>query len=211
LISPERIRLIVITDSGMARPRSLEAVVEAAVGAGAPAIQLREKGRSVGELLPVARRLRERCHAAGALFFVNDRVDLALAAGADGVHLGPDDLPVEAVRRWVPSAFLVGYSTDDPDEARAAALAGADYIGCGTVWRTTSKDDAGEAIGPEGLARVARAVDVPVVGIGGITAKRARLLAGTGAAGAAVIGAVMKAQDPAAAVRELLGALGRGA
>lgn len=204
MIPPERLRLIVVTDAGAARPRPLQEVVEAALAAGAPAVQLREKGRSAGELLDLARSLRDRCRARGALLFVNDRLDLALAAEADGVHLGPDDLPVSAARRWAPEGFLVGYSTDDPGEARAAVADGADYIGCGTVWPTPSKAGAGEPIGPGGLARVARAVRVPVVGIGGITPENVHLLRGSGAAGVAVIGAVMAAADPAEAVRKLL-------
>jgi thiamine-phosphate pyrophosphorylase len=141
---------------------------------------------------------------AGALLFVNDRVDVALAAEADGAHVGPTDLPLAALRRWVPSTFLLGYSTDDPDEARRAEAAGADYLGCGAVYRTRSKDVGDEAIGPTGLHRVARAVGIPVVGIGGITPERASELAATGAAGVAVMGAIMAADDPGGAVRDLL-------
>ncbi|HSH45058.1 MAG TPA: thiamine phosphate synthase, partial [Longimicrobiales bacterium] len=160
--------------------------------------------------------------------FINDRLDVALAADADGVHLGPDDLPVRAAREAVDRArgqqvgtrratpgqhgraarrFLIGYSTDDPDTARQAAADGADYIGCGAVFGTTSKAEVGdERIGPQRLARVAAAVDIPVVGIGGITPANVPEVAATGAAGAAVIGAVMKAPDVEDAVRRLLGA-----
>lgn len=206
--APHRLRLIVITDARLAAPREVEAVVAAALEAGAPAIQLRDKERSAAELYPLALRLRALTRTAGALFFVNDRLDLALATEADGVHLGPDDLPVAAVRRVVPEAFLIGYSTDDPAGAARAVAEGVDYLGTGTVWPTSSKGDAGTAIGPEGVARMAAAVPVPVVGIGGITPKNALLLAGTGAAGVAVIGSVMAAQDPGRAVRELLAAFG---
>lgn len=200
----DRLRLIVLTDRALARPRSIEEVVARALDAGAPAIQLREKEWGAGRTLPLALRLAEQCRAHGALLFVNDRLDLALAAGADGVHLGPDDLPVADVRRVAPPGFLIGYSADDPDRARRAVGDGADYIGCGTVWPTDSKADAGKAIGPEGLARVADAVRVPVVGIGGITPERARRLEDTGAAGVAVMAAVMAAKDPGEAVRALL-------
>jgi thiamine-phosphate diphosphorylase len=132
-------------------------------------------------------------------------MDVALALGADGVHVGPDDLPVADVRRAVPADFLVGTSTDDPERARALATAGADYIGCGTVYATQSKADAGTVIGLEGLQRVIAAVDVPVVGIGGIDAPRsAEVAAYTGAVGVAVIGAVMGADDVERAVRALL-------
>lgn len=200
-----RLRLIVITDEELAGERGVDAVVADALRAGAPSVQLRHKGAGAAGLLDEARRLRALTREAGALLFVNDRFDVALAAGADGVHLGPDDLPVDAVRAAVPPEFLVGYSTDDPAEARDAVAAGADYVGCGTVFATASKADAGEVIGLEGLDRVAAAVDVPVVGIGGITPERARAVAErTRAAGVAVIGAVMGAEDVGSAVRGLL-------
>ena len=202
----DRLRLIVITDRDAAHPRDLTAVVEAALDAGAPAIQLRDKERSARELLPLARELRLRAHAHDALFFVNDRLDVALAAGADGAHLGPDDLPIAAARHIVPEGFLLGYSTDDPEEARHAEADGADYLGCGTIWPTSSKGDAGDAIGPSGLARVAGAVSIPVVGIGGVTRARLPELRDTGAAGVAVIGDIMGVEDPAGAVRAYLSA-----
>jgi thiamine-phosphate pyrophosphorylase len=206
-----RLRLVVITDRSLARPRDLVSVVESALRAGAPCIQLREKRRGVGEIMEEARELRRITRAHGALLIVNDRVDLALGIGADGVHLGPDDLPVAAVRRVAPPGFLIGYSTDDPGVARRAVQDGADYLGCGAVWPTGSKEDAGEAVGPEGVARVARAVSVPVVAIGGVTVERIPLLRDSGAAGVAVIGAVMGAAEPGEAVAALLAGLGRGA
>lgn len=198
------LRLIVITDTALAAPRTVEQVVAAALDGGALAIQLRDKAGSARELLAQARPLRAMTRAAGALFFVNDRVDVALAAEADGAHVGPQDLPVEALRRWLPGDFLLGYSTDDPDEARRAEAAGADYLGCGAVYPTRSKDVGDEAIGPRGLDRVARAVGIPVVGIGGVTPERASTLAATAAAGVAVMGAIMAADDPRGAVTGLL-------
>lgn len=198
------LRLVVITDRDLAAPRTIEDVVDRALAAGARAIQLRDKDAGAAALLPLALRLREATRRAGALLFLNDRFDVALAAGADGVHLGPDDLPVTAVRRVAPPGFLIGHSCDTVPEARAAAAAGADYIGCGAVWATTTKGGVGEAIGLGRLDEVARAVAVPVVGIGGITPERASEVALTAAAGVAVIGAVMAAADPADAVRRLL-------
>jgi thiamine-phosphate diphosphorylase len=152
-------------------------------------------------------------HEAGALFLVNDRLDVALAIGADGVHVGPEDLSVDAVRRAVSGApgarlgasFILGASTDDPERARSLAEAGADYIGCGTVYATTTKADAGPVIGIEGLERVAEAVDVPVVGVGGIDAGRsAEIASRTRASGVAVVGAVMRAKDVGDVVRRLM-------
>ena len=199
------LRLIVITDEKSATPRSVEDVVREALRAGARAIQLRNKTASARQLLEQARELRELTRTWGALFFVNDRFDVALAAGADGVHLGPDDLPVHRVRNAAPPGFLIGTSTDQPPLARELADAGADYIGCGTVFPTSSKKDAGGVIGISGLEDVVRAVDIPVVGIGGVTSERARAIADrSGAAGVAVISSVMAAEDPGEAVRRLL-------
>lgn len=210
-----RLRLIVITDEGLARPRSVVDVVAAALEAGAPAVQLRMKGASAREMFEAGQRLLPVVRGAGALFFVNDRLDVALALGADGVHVGPNDVPVAAVRRAVAAAegvgtydarpFLIGASSDDPAVAAALVADGADYIGCGTVFTTTTKADAGEAIGLAGLQRVVDAVVVPVVGIGGIDAAgSAQIAAETGAAGVAVVGAVMGAADVAEAVRGLM-------
>ncbi|HKJ03378.1 MAG TPA: thiamine phosphate synthase, partial [Longimicrobiales bacterium] len=152
-----------ITDAGLARPRSVLEVVTSALSAGAPAIQLRNKGDAPRQLLELGRALRRATRDTGALLFVNDRLDLALAVEADGVHLGPDDLPVAAVRRVAPPGFLIGRSADDPEVARTAVADGADYIGCGTVYATSTKRDAGEVIGLAGLRRVVEAVEVPVV------------------------------------------------
>jgi thiamine-phosphate pyrophosphorylase len=199
-----RLRLIVITDRDRAEPRSVTDVVAAALAAGAPAVQLRDKRASVRGLYDLGRTLLPLVRKADALFFVNDRVDVALALKADGAHVGPDDLPVSRLRPALPSHFLLGTSTDDPDEARTLVRDGADYIGCGTVYPTASKPDAGEVIGLEGLDRVARAVPVPVVGIGGVTADRASEVATTAACGVAVISAVMAAVDVEAVVQALL-------
>jgi thiamine-phosphate diphosphorylase len=199
-----RLRLMVVTDPMASAPRSLEAVVEEALEAGATSIQLRDKEAPTEELLPLARRLQACCHRHGALFVVNDRVELALAVGADGVHVGQDDLPVREVRRMAPEGFVVGVSAETPELAREAEAGGADYVGCGAVWPTDSKLDAPEAVGPEGVRRVVEAVRIPVVAIGGITPERARELVPTGVAGVAVIRAVLAARDPGAAVREFL-------
>jgi len=180
--------------------------VDSALSAGAPTIQVRSKEAGAAELLALADRLAARIRAAGALLIINDRLDVALAVGADGVHLGPDDLPVSAARQAAPDGFLIGYSTAEPADARRAVAEGASYLGCGAVYGTVNKVDAGDAIGPDGLRRVVAAVDVPVVGIGGITPARVEEVASTGAAGCAVIGAIMESWDPGGTARELLAA-----
>lgn len=198
-------RLIVITDRRLAAPRSISDVVAAALDGGARIVQLRDKDASADDLLRQAEALLALTQPAGALLFVNDRLDVALAAGADGVHLGPDDLPVGAARRAAPPGFLIGFSTDQPAAARRAQRDGAAYVGCGAVFATTTKlDAAGERIGPAGLDQVARAVSIPVVGIGGITPDNVAEIAVTAAAGVAVVGAVMAAPDPRRAVERLL-------
>ena len=197
------LRLIVITDPHLAGERSLPDVIQAALDGGAPAIQLRDKAANAATLLAKASELVPLVRRYGARLFINDRVDVAIAAGADGVHLGPDDLPVAAARRLAPD-LLIGYSTDDPHLARQAERDGADYIGCGAVFGTRTKDVGDEAIGISGLNAVADAVDIPVVAIGGVAPDNIRLVANSRASGAAVVGAVMTAVDPTTAVRALL-------
>jgi thiamine-phosphate pyrophosphorylase len=199
------LRLIVITDKIMAAPRDLFEVVRQSLQAGAPAIQLRDKQASARDLLGQAQVLRDLTHQHRALFFVNDRLDVALAARADGVHLGPDDVPIAAARLVVPDDFLIGVSVDLPDAARAAQRDGANYIGCGAVFGTQSKAEAAnEAIGVEQLRSVVKAVTIPVVGIGGITPENVAAVAETGAAGTAAISAVMRSNNVARTVRSLL-------
>jgi thiamine-phosphate pyrophosphorylase len=206
----DRLRLIVVTDPECGGGRTVPEVVRAALRGGAPAIQLRGKEMAAREMAELARALLAETRAAGALLFVNDRVDVALAVGADGAHVGQDDLPAAAARRIAPPGFLLGVSAETAELAREAERDGADYVGTGPVYPTGSKADAGEAVGVGRVAEVAAAVGIPVVGIGGIDAANAAAVVGAGAAGVAVISAVMRAPDPEAAVRALLRAAGRG-
>ena len=186
-------------------------VVAECLEAGCRAIQLRDKQAPAADLYRQALELLPLVREHDALLFVNDRLDVALAAGADGVHLGPDDIPVEAVRKRVPDTFRIGFSTDDPAVGRAATAAGADYLGVGAVFGTISKaglED--EAIGPERVREVVRAAGVPCVGIGGITPENAAAVAAAGA-GVAVLGAVMQAARPGNVVRDLLQEISRAA
>ncbi len=209
--SPPDLRLIVITDAALAHPRSVPQVVRAALAAGAPAIQLRIKPSSAAELYRLGMEVRTETREAGALLFINDRLDVALALQADGVHLGPSDLPVSAARSAARAAgrpeLLIGASTDDPATARRLVADGADYLGCGAVFGTTSKQEVGdERIGTDRLRDVVQAVPCPVIGIGGITPDNVHQVAATGAAGAAAIGAIMGAEDIRETVRQMLAA-----
>jgi thiamine-phosphate pyrophosphorylase len=199
-----RLRLIAIADTGCLEPERLLEVVREVLAAGAPAIQLRAKRDGAGAQVELARALRSATREAGALFFVNDRVDVALAVEADGAHLGDDDLPIAAARTIVPPGFLLGRSVDTPAEARTAARGGADYLGAGPVFPTASKPDAGAVLDAEGIRRIAAAVQLPVVAIGGIEPDNAEPVFAAGAAGVAVIRGVLLAMDPASAARALL-------
>jgi thiamine-phosphate pyrophosphorylase len=183
------------------------ALAAALLAGGARLLQLRLEAATARELLTAASAIRPLARAAGALFLVNDRADVALAVEADGVHLGQTDLPVGAARRVLGPDRLIGVSTHSLDEARAAAAAGADYIGVGPVYATTSKANALEPRGL-GLVRAVRAaVGCPIVAIGGITPETAPLVRAAGADAVAMIGALVQAPDPAAAVRAALARL----
>lgn len=197
-------RLHVLTDA-RGGPAALEAVA-AAVGAGAPVVQVRAKDCTDRVLYEFAGAVREICAQAGVTCLVNDRVDIALAVGADGTHLGAGDLPVAAARRVAGPDHLLGGTARDPDLARRLVAEGADYLGVGPAYPTTTKTGLPDALGPAGVGAVAGAVPVPVVAIGGITADRIPALLAAGVAGIAVVGAVSGAADPAAATRKLLAA-----
>jgi thiamine-phosphate pyrophosphorylase len=205
----EALQLILVTDPKLGGSTPVEETVRLALEGGCRAVQLRDKDASARELLARARALRELTRQHGALLFVNDRADVALASGADGVHVGPNDVPVAALRAWLGDRLIIGYSTDDPAEAVAAVAEGADYLGCGAVFGTTTKDVGSEAIGIDGLEAVATAVQVPVVGIGGVDLGNVSQVARSSAAGVAVVRGIMAAPSPAEATRSFLEALGR--
>jgi thiamine-phosphate pyrophosphorylase len=179
-----------------------------ALAAGAPLVQVRTKDPSDRVRLHHAGLVREACSATGSVCLVNDRVDLAQAVGADGVHLGDDDLPVEVARRILGEAAVIGATCRDPDAARRAVDAGASYLGVGPAYATTTKAGLPDPLGPAGIEAVAAAVDVPVIAIAGVTVDRVAELLDAGARGVAVVGAVYSAPDPAAAVAAFLVALG---
>jgi thiamine-phosphate pyrophosphorylase len=193
----------VITDRQAAGGRSMLDVVRSAVQGGASVVQLREKSVSTRDMVELGRALLEVTRPAGVPLIVNDRVDVALAIEADGVHVGHDDMPVALARRLLGPGRILGASPETLAEAREMEQAGADYLGVGDVYGTPSKADAGAPIGVAGLAEVMRAVTIPVVAIGGITAANAGPVVEAGAAGVAVISAVVGAADPEEAARRL--------
>ncbi|MEN3184953.1 MAG: thiamine phosphate synthase [Atribacterota bacterium] len=183
--------LYVITDRRIQKRTNLE-VVEEAIAGGASVIQLREKDLSTREFLEEALLLREYTKRHGVLFIVNDRVDIALASGADGVHLGAEDMPLLYARRIAPR-LIIGYSCDTKEEAQEAERLGADYLGVGTVFPTATKKDAGPPIGLDRLREIVSAVSIPVVAIGGITLENVEAVLATGVAGVAVVSAIVGA------------------
>jgi thiamine-phosphate pyrophosphorylase len=197
-------KLVLVTDRNATGGRDLGEVVGAALDAGLPAVQLRDRDLPGRPLLALAERLRELTTRAGALLLVNDRVDVAVAAGADGVHLGSASMPIDVVRRLLPPGALVGVSTHAVTEVAAAT---ADFAFFGPVHATPSKAAFGP---PQGVPRLREAVAtarVPVLAIGGITLPHIPELRGAGAAGVAVIRAILSADDPGSATRALLEAL----
>ena len=200
--------LYLVTDRAMAR-RPLAEAVEECLDAGLRAVQLREKDLAVRDLLELAVSLREGTRRRGARLLINDRADVALAAGADGVQRTHLSLPVEALRRIAPPAFLIGASVHSEGEARQAAAEGADFVVFGPVYDTPSKRQYGQPQGLQALEQVAAAVDCPVIAIGGITPDRVRDVLAAGAVGVAVISSILGAARPADATKAFLDALGR--
>jgi thiamine-phosphate pyrophosphorylase len=182
-------------------------VAEAALEAGAPTLQVRLKTGTDADRLRLARSIAGRCRAAGATCLVNDRADLAVAIDADGVHVGADDLPVPVVRGIVGGGRLVGGTARDPETARRLVAEGADYLGVGPTFATSSKQGLPEPIGVEGVRAVAEAVEVPVIAIAGITAGTVDAVLSAGAWGVAVIGAIAAAPDPHVATHDLMMAI----
>lgn len=196
--------LYVLTDPKLRPDRSAEQVVTAALAGGARIIQLRDKALPTPEIVALARRLRQRVHAAGGLFIVNDRVDIALASEADGVHLGPDDLSAAEARRLLGLDKLVGVSTGTVEEAEAAAPY-ASYFGVGAVFGTSTKSDAGDPIGTKRIREIKAAFPhIPIVAIGGITADNIAEVSQAGAEAAAVVSAVVGAADMETAAGNLI-------
>ena len=197
-------RVCVITDTALGRGRSHLQLAEAALAGGADVIQLRDKHAGGHELFTIAQAILERTRAAGSSFVVNDRVDVALAVGADGVHVGQDDLPAHAVRQLIGPQMLLGVSARTAEQARRAIPDGADYLGVGPIYDARfTKPDAAAPMGTQGLCSLRPECSVPILAIGGIDHGNAEEVMRAGADAVAVISCVVSADDVTAAVRDL--------
>lgn len=201
--SPAMFDLYVVTDASLSGGRSDAELARLAYEGGADAVQLRMKNADGGEMLAQAREIARAAAEKNRLFFVNDRVDVAMASGADGVHLGQSDIPVADARRLMGDDAIIGASVQTVGQAVAAVEAGADYLGVGAVFRTSTKPDAVQGIGLGAVWEISRAVDVPVVAIGGINRGNVQDVIRAGADGVAVVSAVAAQEDPRAAAHEL--------
>ncbi|HXG03645.1 MAG TPA: thiamine phosphate synthase [Candidatus Binatia bacterium] len=203
----DELRLCLVTDRTQTRDRDLITVVGECLAAGLPAVQVREKDLPAAELARLGRALRALTAARGALLIVNDRVDVALAVGADAVQRTSMSLPIEDIRAVADKRLRIGASVHGLEEALAAQEAGADWLVFGPVYDTPSKRRYGPPQGLGALRRVAAATRLPVVAIGGITPERVREVREAGAAGVAVISAILTAERPGDATRRFLDAL----
>lgn len=195
--------LYVVTDEGLSRGMSHSDIARLALEGGADAIQLRDKNMGGRMLMEHARMIRRMTNDLGKLLIVNDRLDIALASGADGVHLGQEDMAVADARRLAPRPFMIGITVHDVDEALKAERGGADYLGLSPIFSTGTKADAGAACGVGMISNVKKAVTIPLVAIGGIGPSNARDVLEAGADGLAVISVVVGQPDIAGSARRL--------
>jgi thiamine-phosphate pyrophosphorylase len=195
--------LYLVADADFAAGRDLAGIVEAAVRGGVTLVQLRAKSLSGREFVELGRRIAGRLATMGIPLIVNDRLDIALACGASGAHVGQEDMPVAMARRILGPGRTIGLSVNTPEEAVRAERDGADYVGAGPTYATSTKETALDVLGPEGVGRIKRAVRIPVVAIGGIAAENASAVAASGADGIAVVSAILGAPDARRAAEEL--------
>ena len=195
--------LYVVTDSQLSKGRTDAEVARLAYEGGADVVQLRMKNADGREMLEQARLIRRYAEEMCKLFIVNDRVDIAMASGADGVHLGQSDIPVEDARRLMGDDAIIGVSVDNAEQAIADAEGGADYVGVGAIFQTSTKPDANQGVGLGPIFQVREAVDIPVVAIGGINRGNIQDVIRAGADAAAVVSAVVAQDDVRAAAHEL--------
>lgn len=194
--------IYLVTDDGCLQGRELLDCVREALEGGVTLVQYRAKTASSAEMYAEALQLKALCDSFKVPLIINDRLDIAMAVGAAGVHLGQDDLPCAAARRILGEDYLIGVSAHNPAEAKAALQSGADYLGCGAVFGTATKADV-KKLGTEGLEAICKAKGLPVVGIGGVTADNYREVRAAGADGAAIVSGILAQPDIRATVRAI--------
>jgi len=208
-MNPEQWQTYLVTQQTLSAGRSTTEIVEQAIEGGVEAVQLREKDMDAQSRYELGQQLRELTAEAGVDLIVNDRIDLAIAIDADGVHLGQSDLPISVARKQLGDDAIIGASVSTVSEARLAAITGADYLGVGAIYGTNSKPEAPTAddgLGVETLSDIVQTVRIPVVAIGGITPENAAEPIEAGASSVAVISAITAADDPEAATAALAAA-----
>lgn len=203
-------RLHVITDTELQDRYSHVELAEMAISGGADTIQFRQKGGSTRKMIETARDMQHLCASAGVPFIVNDRLDVAMAADSDGVHLGQDDFPIPSARKILGQKKIIGGSAVTLEEAQKCLVEGADYVGFGPVFPTTSKTDAGPVTGLDLMKEVIDKVSLPLIAIGGVNEENTAEVIRAGAHGIAVISAVCCRKDPELATRALFRALKGG-
>lgn len=203
-------KLHILTDTVLQSRFSHMEITRLAIAGGADTIQYRQKSGSTREMIEIARNMKRLCSEAGVTFIVNDRLDVAIAAEADGVHLGQDDFPIPMARELLGEGRITGGSAATLDEARKCLSEGADYVGFGPVYPTSSKDDAGPVSGIDILKQVVEIIPLPIIAIGGVGAENVPDVMRAGAHGIAVISAVCCQDDPEMATRSLYQALNKG-
>lgn len=194
--------IYLVTDDGCLQGRALLDCVREALEGGVTLVQYRAKTASSAEMYAKALQLKALCDSFNVPLIINDRLDIAMAVGAAGVHLGQDDLPCAAARKLLGEDYLIGVSAHNPAEAKAALQSGADYLGCGAVFGTATKADV-KKLGTDGLAAICREKGLPVVGIGGVTADNYREVRAAGADGAAIVSGILAQPDIRTTVRAI--------
>ena len=201
--------LYLVTDRTLSRDRTTLDIVQAGVAGGVTCVQLREKSGSTREFIQEALSIRELLRSRGVPLIINDRIDVAQAVAADGVHLGQNDMPLAMARAISAGRMIIGISAESLEDAVAAEAGGADYIGLSPIYDTPTKTDTAPALGLEELARIRKRVQIPLVGIGGLSRDNISAVISHGADGAAVVSAVVSAGDPCSAARELRSVIDR--
>jgi thiamine-phosphate pyrophosphorylase len=195
--------LYLVTDRGLARGRTTFEIVSAAVQGGATVVQLREKDCSTRDFIEQALSIKEFLKDRGVPLIINDRVDVAQAVEADGVHLGQTDMTLEIAKKILSDLMIIGISAESLEDAIEAEKGGADYLGVSPIYATPTKTDTAAPLGLEGLQEIRKAVKLPLIGIGGLNKDNATEVIRNGADGVAVVSAIVAADDPEAAAREL--------